>query len=191
MWVGVDAAYDSVHALVAAAAVAWNPDDRLVVERHTAVAIQPAAYVPGRFAEREAAVAVAALRALHARPALVMCDGHGRAHPQRWGMACEIASLTGWPTIGCAKSLLCGRHDPVGPARGDCAELKLDGKVVGRVVRTQTNVRPVYVSVGGFLELDAAVQMILRATPCFRIPEPLRLAHQFARLALARVLASS
>ncbi len=188
LWAGVDAAYDLTGALVASAAVVWSFEEARVVECHVALGATPAPYVPGRFAEREAAAIVAALRAVGVRPSVVICDAHGRAHPRRWGLACEIARLTGWPTIGCAKSLLCGRHGPVGPARGDWADIELDGEVVGRVVRTQTNVRPVYVSVGGNIELDAAVEVVLLASPRFRLPEPLRLAHQQARLALTKVL---
>lgn len=186
---GVDAAYDSNLGLTLAAAVVWDPRSGGVVEHHVALARTPAPYVPGRFAEREAGVSVAALRALKIRPAAVLCDAHGRAHPRQWGLACELARATGWPTVGCAKSLLCGQHGAVAPVRGAWADIELEGEIVGRVLRTQENVRPVYVSVGGYIELDTAMHTVLQAAPHFRLPEPLRLAHRYARAALTMVLA--
>jgi deoxyribonuclease V len=187
--VGVDAAYDSSDTLVACAAVAWRPDTSEVVERHIVLAACPAPYVPGRFAEREGELCIAALRALRVRPEVVLCDGHGRAHPVRQGLACVVAHVTGWPTVGCAKSLLCGRAAPVGPERGAWAELELAGEVVGRVVRTQAQVRPIYGSVGGHLDLATAMSWVLLASPRFRVPEPLRIAHAEATSALHSLLA--
>ncbi|GIW44438.1 MAG: endonuclease V [Candidatus Binatia bacterium] len=187
----VDAAYDSCDTLVACAAVAWHPGAHEVVERHIVVSAGAAPYIPGRFAEREGELCIAALRALRVRPAVVLCDGHGRAHPLRQGLACVVARVTGWPTIGCAKSLLCGRAAPVGPERGAWAEVEVGGEVVGRVVRTRATVRPVYVSVGDYLDLETAMDVVLLASPRFRIPEPLRIAHVEATSALHSLLAQS
>ncbi|MCX8072084.1 MAG: endonuclease V [Candidatus Binatia bacterium] len=189
--VGADAAYAAGQGIVVAAAVAWQAESGRVLEQHVAMAANAAPYVPGRFAEREAGAIIAALRAFSHRPMAVLCDAHGQAHPRRFGLACEVARVTGWPTIGCAKSLLCGRHTGVAAARGSVADVVLDGEVVGRVVRTQSQVRPVYVSVGGGIGLDEAVRVVLLAAPRFRLPEPLRLAHQHAAKALKRLLASA
>jgi len=177
---GVDAAYLPSDDAVAAAAVLWESCQERPVEEHVAVAARPDAYQPGNFAVREAEAIVAALRALKRRPAAILCDAHGRAHPRRWGLACEVGAVMAIPTIGCAKTVLCGSYAQLPPDRGATADIFDNGELIGRAVRTQTRVRPVFVSVGGWIELDEAVHLVLAAAPRFRIPEPLRHAHQRA-----------
>ena len=67
-------------------------------------------YVPGFLSFRETPAVIAAIEQLRARPDLLICDGQGIAHPRRFGIACHVGLLTGLPAIGCAKSLLVGRH---------------------------------------------------------------------------------
>ncbi len=85
------------------------------------------------------------------------------------------------PTIGCAKSRLCGEHAEPGRRRGAKVELRLDGEVIGSVLRTRDGVKPIYVSVGHKLGLDAAVQWALRLAPRFRLPEPIRAADALSK----------
>lgn len=191
MIAGVDAAYSASQQCAVAAAVVWHVVQQCVVELHWAVQRCPAPYVPGRFAEREAPVTLAAVAALRVRPDVLLCDAHGRAHPQRWGLACELASRLGYPTVGCAKTLLCGIHVAPAQERGAWAEIVDGSELLGRAVRTRAGVRPVFVSVGGGIDLDAAVQWVLRAAPRFRIPEPLRVAHQQAAKVLSGLVGGS
>lgn len=135
-------------------------------------------YVPGLLSFREAPSVVAALAALPRRPDLVMCDGQGVAHPRGLGLASHVGLLVGLPTIGVAKSRLCGRHRQVGRRRGCRVALRLAGKVVGAVVRTRTGVKPLYVSVGHRITLNEAVAWVLRAAAAVRLPEPTRQAHR-------------
>jgi deoxyribonuclease V len=187
---GVDAAYLPADEAVVAAVVLWDRLTERVVEHHVAVAARPRAYQPGNFAVREAEAIVAVLRALKRRPAAILCDAHGRAHPRRWGLACEVGAAVGLPTIGCAKTVLCGSYAQLPPDRGATAGIFDHGELIGQAVRTQTRVRPVFVSVGGSIELDEAAHLVLAAAPRFRVPEPLRHAHQrarqFAKMLLAR-----
>ncbi|MFP4052564.1 MAG: deoxyribonuclease V [Phycisphaerae bacterium] len=135
-------------------------------------------YVSGLLSFREAPAILAAVDALPSRPDLVMCDGQGLAHPRGLGLASHVGLWLGVPTIGVAKSRLCGEHREPGTRRGCRTQLKLHGQVIGAVLRTRTGVRPLYVSVGHRVTLDEAVSWTLRCGRGVRLPEPTRQAHQ-------------
>jgi deoxyribonuclease V len=137
-------------------------------------------YVPGLLSFREIPLLVKAFDTLRYRPDLVIADGQGRAHPRRFGLASHLGLLLDLPTIGCAKSRLCGEHVPVGETAGSCVDLTDDRQVIGCVVRTKNWTKPVYVSVGNKIGLAGAVDWVLRCCRGYRIPEPTRLAHQAA-----------
>ncbi|MEE9286104.1 MAG: deoxyribonuclease V [Dehalococcoidia bacterium] len=151
-----------------------------LVEVRTARRRPAMPYVPGLLSFRETPVLLEAFEKLTVHPDLVMVDGHGLAHPRRFGIACHIGLLLDLPAIGCAKSVLVGRHGPLGTARGSCAELVHDGEVVGAAVRTRAAVTPVYASIGHKVDLTEAIEWTLACAPRFRLPEPARLAHQAA-----------
>lgn len=138
-------------------------------------------YVPGLLSFRELPALWPALERLAVWPDAFLLDGQGRAHPRRFGLACHLGVLLDVPAVGVAKSLLVGRHGPLGEARGSTADLGHGGEVVGRAVRTRAGVRPVYVSVGHRATLDDAVALVLRCTTRFRLPEPTRRAHLLSR----------
>lgn len=134
-------------------------------------------YVPGLLSFRESPIILAACEKLKRKPDLIFVDGHGLAHPRRCGIACHLGLLLDIPTIGCAKSLLCGSHGMLGAGAGSTAAIEHDGDVVGMAVRTRANVRPVYVSIGHRVDLAAAVSWVMNCSRGHRIPEPTRLAH--------------
>jgi deoxyribonuclease V len=135
-------------------------------------------YIPGYLSFRELPVLEAAWSRLSLRPDVVIFDGHGTAHPRRFGLACHGGVVFGVPSIGCAKSLLVGEHGALAEERGATAEVLLDGEVVGRAVRTRAGVAPVYVSPGHLMDLETAVEVVLRVTRRFREPETTRQAHR-------------
>ncbi len=135
-------------------------------------------YVPGLLSFREAPSVIAAVRKLPQRPDLLVCDGQGLAHPRGLGLASHVGLWLDLPTIGAAKSRLCGIHQPPGAGRGCRRQLRHEGKVIGAAVRTRTGVRPLYVSVGHRIMLTEAIRWVLRCARRFRLPEPTRLAHQ-------------
>ena len=106
-----------------------------------------------------------------------MCDGQGLAHPRGLGLASHVGLLAGVPTIGVAKSRLCGRHRQVGRRRGCRVALRLESNIVGAVLRTRDDVKPLFVSVGHRITLSEAVTWVLRAARNVRLPEPTRQAH--------------
>lgn len=161
-----------------AAVVATRGETLEEIDRSVAVQDATFPYVPGLLSFREAPVVLEAFRGLRVRPDVVLCDGQGRAHPRRLGLACHLGLWLGVPTIGCAKSRLHGDHEPPGPTRGDCALLRDHEETIGAVVRTRSGVRPLYVSVGHLCDLESAIQVVLATSPRYRVPVPLRLAHQ-------------
>ena len=86
------------------------------------------------------------------------------------------------PTIGCAKSRLVGEHEEPGTEKGSVTDLVHLGELVGKVLRTRTNVSPVYVSVGGGIDLESAVELVLACSPKYRLPETTRQAHKTANM---------
>ena len=177
---GVDAAYEAGGTVTRAAVAVLSFSDLERVE--TAVAVRPTSfpYVPGLLSFREAPAILEALSGLKSSPDLLVCDGHGIAHPRRLGIASHLGLLTGLPSIGVAKSILIGRHAPLGEQRGAWQPLVDQSEVVGAALRTCPGVKPVYVSIGHRLSLETAIQLVLRCTGKYRLPEPARLAHLLA-----------
>lgn len=149
--------------------------DQSVVRRKTTFP-----YVPGYLSFREIPPVLDAIAALAEPPQLVLCDGQGYAHPRRFGLACHLGVLLDVPTIGVAKSRLVGTYDEPGPAKGDWTPLLDDEEVVGAVLRSRPEVKPVFVSIGHRLSLETAVETTLRCTTRYRLPETTRWAHRLA-----------
>lgn len=181
---GVDVAYDDERDIVVAAAVVLDAATLEVVEEATAVGRVSFPYVPGLLAFREIPTVLAALENLGTDPGLVVCDGYGRAHPRRFGLASHLGVLTGLPVIGVAKSPFTFTHEPPGPRRGDQSPLLDGAEEVGRALRTRTGTKPVYVSVGHRTGLDNAVAHTLALARDFRQPETTRRADSLCRRAL-------
>jgi deoxyribonuclease V len=150
--------------------------------REHAVARRPTSfpYVPGLLSFREIPVLLDALQGLSSPPDLVLCDGQGRAHPRRFGLACHLGVLTGLPTIGVAKSRLIGEHDEVPDRRGAWTPLIDKGETIGAVLRTRVGVRPVYVSIGHRVSLETAVRFTMACVTRYRLPETTRWADRIA-----------
>ncbi|TYK48261.1 endonuclease V [Actinomadura decatromicini] len=180
---GLDVSYADDGRL-AAAVVVLDGTTLDVVEESVAAGTAAFPYVPGLFAFRELPALVDALRALKTVPDLLVCDGFGVAHPRRFGLACHLGVLTGLPCLGVGKTAFVGAYAPPGPRRGDTSPLVDGGEVVGRVLRTQDGVKPVFVSVGHRTDLDTACRNVLDLCPRYRLPETTRRADRLSRDAL-------
>lgn len=137
-------------------------------------------YIPGLLAFREGPAALAALERLSTEPDLFIVDGHGLAHPRRMGIACHLGVLLDRPTIGCAKSRLVGTFRDPGMERGAWTHLYDGDDVIGAVVRSRSNVRPIFVSIGHKVDLQTAINLTLRCCKGYRLPETTRWAHRVA-----------
>lgn len=178
---GVDVHVDPARKLAFAAVAVIDAASLELIE--SAMAVRPVtfSYVPGYLSFREAPAVLAALRLLSRPPDLVMCDGQGRAHPRRMGLASHVGVLAGLPTIGVAKSRLIGRHEEPGRTRGDHVPLEDKGEIIGAVLRTRERATPLYVSVGHLVTLGRAVGHVLALSTIYRLPEPTRLADKLSR----------
>jgi deoxyribonuclease V len=153
--------------------------DGAIVERRHAVGTSTFPYHSGLLSFREAPVLLETLAEVETEPDVMMIDGHGYAHPRRFGLACHVGVCLDRPTLGCAKTRLVGNYDEPGCLCGDWTPLMLREEVIGRVVRTKPRVRPVFVSVGHRINLASAMRLALRSCRGYRLPEPLRQAHLY------------
>jgi deoxyribonuclease V len=136
-------------------------------------------YIPGLLSFREAPVCIAAVEKLKNEPDVFMIDGQGIAHPRRLGLAAHLGLFFDKPTIGCAKSRLIGSFEEPSEEKGAHSPLMDRNEIIGAVVRTRENVKPVFVSVGSKCLLKDVIEITLACTTKYRLPEPTRLAHQF------------
>ncbi len=177
---GVDVGFEDGGRTTRAAVVLLGFPDLRPVEQRVARVPTAFPYVPGLLAFRELPALLAALALLDGRPDLILCDGHGRIHPRRFGLACHLGLAVELPTIGVGKSHFLGVYHPPGEARGDWNPITDHDEVIGAIVRTRPAVQPIYVSIGHRVSLESAVAYTLRCTTRYRLPEPTRLADRLA-----------
>ncbi len=173
---GADLAFERDRAVCIAGVVVWDVAAGEVLEQHVARAEVTFPYVPGLLSFREAPALLAALTKIRCEPDLFMFDGQGLAHPRRFGLACHVGVILDRPSIGVAKSVLVGTCDEPRIRRGAHTPLMDRGERVGSALRTRDRVKPVYVSIGHRISLDAAVDAVLGCCTRYRLPEPTRLA---------------
>ncbi len=134
-------------------------------------------YLPGLLAFREVPVLEKAWKKLPMKPDVILCDAHGTAHPRGFGEAAHLGVVLGVPSVGCAKSILCGSFEPPAAAKGSWSYLVFEGRNVGAALRTRENTAPVFVSPGHLSDLPSSLSLVLACSPRLRIPEPIRQAH--------------
>lgn len=177
---GVDVGFEDDGATTRAAVVVLN-FPALTVQA-AALSRRPTSfpYIPGLLGFREIPAVLDALAQLTTPPDLLLCDGQGRLHPRRLGIATHLGILTNIPSIGVGKTLLIGKHDEVPNARGAWQPISEGGEVIGVALRTRVNTKPVYVSNGHRISLNSAIDYTMRCTTRYRLPETTRRAHNLA-----------
>ena len=166
--------------MVFAAIVVLNFPKLDVASQSTATRQISCPYIPGLLSFREGPVILDALDRLDLKPDLLIFDGQGIAHPCHLGIASHIGLLSDFPSIGCAKSRLCGEYQEPGVERGSHVPLMDHGETIGAIVRTRTNVKPVFVSIGHRVDLKTSIDYVLRCCKGYRLPETTRQAHRLA-----------
>lgn len=133
-------------------------------------------YITGLFSFREIPPLLEAYKKLDIKPDLVICDAQGIAHPRRFGMACHLGIELDLPTIGCGKTRLVGIYDKekLGTERGSQLDLTYKNEVVGKVLRTRKNTNPLFISVGHKINIETAIEWVLKMSPKYRLPETTR-----------------
>lgn len=174
---GVDISAPDPQGVARGAVVVLSYPELNLVEVEVAKAEVKFPYIPGLLSFRECPLALSACQELSNTPDLILVDGQGIAHPRRLGLASHFGLFLNVSTIGCAKSILCGRHQPVGEEAGSYSELIDDGETIGAALRTKPGIKPVYVSVGHKIDLSSALYWVMKCCRGYRLPEPIRLAH--------------
>ncbi len=172
-----DISYNRFSPICYGAVVVLRVSDGEILEVQDAVQEVTFPYIPGLLSFRETPVVLQAFARLKTEPDAVMLDAHGFSHPRRFGLACHMGLWLDRPCLGCAKSVLVGTYREPSPLAGSQTALKDGSEVIGRVVRTRTGVKPVYVSVGHKIDLPSAVRVVLATCRGHRLPEPARQAH--------------
>jgi deoxyribonuclease V len=174
---GVDISVDRERGMGRGAVVVLSYPELEIAEVQTVEDRIDFPYVPGLLSFREAPITLAACEKLEIAPDLILVDGQGIAHPRRLGLASHLGLFLDTPTIGCAKSRLCGSHFAPGQEAGSHAELLDKEEVIGAALRTKDGVNPIYVSIGHKVDLESAIHWAIQCCRGYRLPEPTRLAH--------------
>jgi deoxyribonuclease V len=174
---GIDISGPDTQGVASGAVVVLSYPELNIVEVKIAQGKITLPYIPGLLSFRESPLILSACERLSNIPDLVLIDGQGIAHPRRLGLASHVGLFLGLSTVGCAKSILCGQHQPLAEEAGSHAELLDNGEIIGAALRTKSRVKPIYVSVGHKIDLASALQWVINCCRGYRLPEPTRLAH--------------
>jgi deoxyribonuclease V len=176
---GADIAFDPETGTAFAGVIVYRFPEMHEIERRMVRRKLRFPYVPGLLSFRESPILIAAFARLRVEPDLILIDGHGLAHPRRFGIACHIGVLFDKPTIGCGKSLLVGEYKEPGARAGSTSPLVFKDERVGTVLRTRDGVKPIFVTQGNRVSLATAVRVVRASTDGFRIPRPTREADHY------------
>ncbi len=178
---GVDMAINEGNGMARAAVVLLSYPDLELLEKHIYEEPLRMPYIPGLLSFRELPAVLGAFQQLKQKPDLVMADGQGIAHPRRLGIAAHLGLWIEIPTIGCAKSLLTGRYEPVGEEVGSWSPLVDHHETIGAVVRTRVRVKPMFISPGHKISLESSITYVLACGLGYRLPEPTRQADKLSK----------
>ncbi len=179
---GIDVGFEEDGHLTRAAVALLTWPNLEIVDRIVSRGPTVFPYIPGFLSFREIPQIITALSHLKTLPNLLICDGHGIAHPRQMGIASHLGVITGLPSIGAAKSILVGSHKDVAQEKGAWQPLIYKNQTIGVALRTRKNVKPMYISLGHRISLETAVDFIMKGTTKYRLPEATRWAHKLASL---------
>jgi deoxyribonuclease V len=179
---GGDVAYSKDRNFLFAAIVVLSFPKTETMDFATAHGEIPFPYIPGLLSFREGPILVNTFQKLKIKPDVMIYDGQGIAHPRGIGLASHMGLWLDLPSIGCTKNPLLNDFICPGPLKGSFELIRREGKEVGAVLRTKEKVKPLFVSPGHRIDLRTSIQIVLTTCPKFRIPEPLRRAHELSRL---------
>ena len=190
--IGVDQAFCDEQ--VISAVVAFQ--DGEIIERTYAVSPIELPYIPGLLAFREGGPICDALDTLTCTPDLALFDGSGRIHYRQAGLATHIGVIYDLPSVGIAKSLLCGTPQaptdrrPVGwrtPIRADEQVDTQIGTTIGYAYQSKqyrpsatTSVNPLYVSPGHRVSAETATELVAALCTAYKLPGPTQEADRYA-----------
>lgn len=178
---GADVFYPKEKEILYGAIAVFSYPDLRLIDWATARGRVSFPYIPGLLAFREGPILLKVFERLRIKPDLMIFEGHGIAHPRGLGLASHLGLWLDLPSIGCAKSPLVREFKPPALFRGSVEWVLIGDKKVGAILRTKDKVKPVFVSPGHRIDLKTSIEVILNACRGYRMPEPLRKAHQLSR----------
>ncbi|HML03254.1 MAG TPA: endonuclease V [Candidatus Bathyarchaeia archaeon] len=173
---GVDVAYTEESSIGAVAVLDY--ESLSLKESKTAICKTLFPYIPTLLSYREVPPAFSAIKKLELDPDIFLVDGQGIMHPYRLGFASHLGLIVAKPTIGVAKSRLCGEVQT--STKDGWAPIVDKEEIVGAAVTTKKGRNPVYVSIGNMISLKTAIAIVRRSARTYAIPEPTRQAHIIA-----------
>ena len=174
---GADVSYSKKNARFYAMVIVFKLPELIPIEEITATRSVEFPYIPGLLSFREAPVLLEAFKKIKNVPDVVIVDGQGIAHPRGLGLASHLGLILDLPTVGCAKNRLTGQYQEVADKAGSYEFLRINGRVMGAVLRTKKGVKPVFISPGHRIDLTSSIELVLKTTKGYRLPEPTRQAH--------------
>lgn len=174
---GADVSYNKGSNIFFAGIVLLSFPDMELIDEVSAVGKVDFPYIPGLLSFREGPILIEAFRRLETAPDLIMFDGQGVAHPRGLGIASHMGLILNTPSIGCAKTKLCGDYDEPGYEKGSSSPLLMKGREIGVVLRTKKDVKPIFVSPGHLIDRRDSLNIVLSCSKKYRLPEPTRQAH--------------
>ena len=175
---GADISFTRNSLVAYAGAVVMSYPDLQLIEKFTLKGKLSFPYIPGFLSFREAPILIGLFAKIKTRLDLIFFDGQGLAHPRRFGLACHMGLILDRPAIGCAKSRLTGFYDEPGINKGDKSFLVDENQeTIGAVLRSKNACKPIFISIGHKIDLETALHRTHQCTFHYRIPEPVRQAH--------------
>ena len=176
----LDASYSKTSNLIFGAAVVVDIETNCISEKLWGAEKIKFPYIPGLLTFREGPILCKVLSEIKSDVDILLFDGQGIAHPRHMGIAAHMGVLFDMPSVGCAKSRLCGNYIEPKTRKGCSRSITLDGDIVGRILRTQEGIKPIFVSPGHKADITSSVMLVKRLTTKFRLPDPVRFAHSFS-----------
>ncbi|RKX65908.1 endonuclease V [candidate division TA06 bacterium] len=173
---GVDLAYDKDMAFVSI--VLWDNIKEEIVSVFNDKGKVVFPYIPGFLSFREFPIFYQLYEKLTFEPDVIIFDGHGYAHPRRMGLATHAGILLDIPTIGCAKSKLVGTYDVPENEENAYSELHHKNEIIGYVLRTRKNVKPIFISPGNHISFGQSLKLIISLKRKTKLPVVMQMAHR-------------
>ena len=177
---GVDVGFENENTITRAAVAVLSFPELQLIEHSIARRPTEFPYIPGLLSFREIPAVLDALNQLQQLPDILLCDGQGIAHPRRLGIASHLGIITGLPTIGVGKSRLIGKYKEPPMERGQWTPLEDKGERIGAVLRSRSGIHPLFISSGHKISLESAIDLVMRCTTRYKLPETTRWVHRLA-----------
>ena len=150
-----------------------------VIEKVFAEKVIDFPYIPTFLAYRELPVILEAYKKLKSKPDVFIVDGMGIIHPRKMGIASHFGVITNSVSVGCGKSKLLGDYKEPPNKRFAYNLVYIDNELRGYVVRSRVNSKPIFISPGNNISIKTALNITLLSITKYRLPEPVRLAHNY------------